>query len=348
MADCVPEPGELHRVVWPVSRDQLGVEGPTPKQARGNGWRRTSRGLYVPTTVDGTRPEQRIAEAGAVLPPYGGVTGWAALRWLGSLWFGGEWAGESMRVPLVTGSRSIRPQQGIEVSEERLSPADLIWDDGLWLTTAVRSVCFEMRYARSVRHAVQIFDMAAYADLVSRDELVDFVLAHPGWTGIPQCRDAVPFVDENSWSPMETEMRLTWVIEAGLPQPLSNVPVFDRAGRHIGTPDLLDPVAGVVGEYDGALHLAGDQRVRDVRREEAFRGVGLECFRMLSDDLSGRHQMAQRMIRARQRARWLPESTRPWTLHPPSWWVPTSTVSQRRALDEQARDRWLRLRLRAG
>ena len=39
------------------------------------------------------------------------------------------------------------------------------------------------------------------------------------------------------------------------PRPLCNVPVFDRFGQHIGTPDLLDPVAGVVGEYDGALHL---------------------------------------------------------------------------------------------
>ncbi len=55
-------------------------------------------------------------------------------------------------------------------------------------------------------------------------------------------------------------MRMIWVVDAGLPRPLCNMPIFDRHGRHIGTPDLLDPVAGVVGEYDGALHLAGEQR----------------------------------------------------------------------------------------
>jgi hypothetical protein len=147
---------------------------------------------------------------------------------------------------------------------------------------------------------------------------------------------------------MESEMRVIWVVDAGLPRPLSNMPIFDRHGRHIGTPDLLDPVAGVVGEYDGALHLAGEQRARDVRRAEEFRRVGLELFTMMSADRAEREQMAGRMRAARQRALWLPEADRAWTMVPPAWWVPTHTVEQRRALSEADRQRWLRLRLRAG
>lgn len=331
-----------------MRRDPAGRDGPTPKQARGPRWRRTSRGLYVPSEVDADRAEQRIAEAAAALPAYGGVTGWAALRWLGSPWFGGTDAATYPPVPLATGKRTIRSQSGIAVSEERLAPTDLEVADRLRVTSAVRAVCFEMRYARSLREAVRAFDMAAYSDLVTIDELVTYALEHPGWTGIPQCREAVPYLDENCWSPREVDLRMTWVVEAGLPRPLSNVPIFDRFGRHIGTPDLLDPVAGVVGEYDGALHLAGEQRALDVRRMEAFRAVGLETFTMLSSDLPRRSQMADRMIAARRRALWLPESVRAWTIVPPPWWIPTTTVAQRRALSEGDRQRWLRLRLRAG
>ena len=40
-------------------------------------YRRTSHGLYLPVDIDGSVPEQRIVEAAAVLPAYGGVTGWA-------------------------------------------------------------------------------------------------------------------------------------------------------------------------------------------------------------------------------------------------------------------------------
>lgn len=341
-------PGELHQVVWPVRRDPAGRDGPTPKQARGARWRRTSRGLYVPSEVNADRAEQRIAEAAAALPTYGGVTGWAALRWFGSPWFGGTSLGGYLPVPLATGKRTIRSQPGIAVSEERLSPLDLEVADGIRVTNAVRAVCFEMRYAQNLREAVRAFDMAAYSDLVTIDELVAYAVEHPGWTGIPQCREAVPYLEENCWSPKEVDLRMTWVVEAGLPRPLCNVPIFDRFGRHIGTPDLLDPVAGVVGEYDGALHLAGEQRARDVRRVEAFRAVGLETFTMLRSDLPRRRQMADRMITARKRALWLAESVRAWTIDPPPWWTPTTTVAQRRALSESDRQRWLRLRLRAG
>jgi hypothetical protein len=298
--------------------------------------------------VDGARVEQRIAEAAATLPAYGGVTGWAALRWSGSPWFGGEGRDGRLPVPLATGKRAIRGQPGVAVSEERLAPEDLGLSDGIRVTSAVRAVYFEMRYARTLTEAVRAFDMAAYSDLVSIDELVAYVLEHPGWTGVPRCREALPFLEENSWSPREVDLRMTWMIEAGLPRPMSNVAIFDRLGRHIGTPDLLDPVAGVVGEYDGALHLAGEQRARDVRRTEAFRAVGLEAFTMMSDDLSRPRQMADRMIAARRRALWLPETRRPWTIEPPPWWTPTTTVSQRRSLSRAERQRWLRLRLRAG
>jgi hypothetical protein len=334
-------------IVDPVRRDPAGLLGPTPKQARGRYWRRTSRGLFVPSGVDGTVPEQRIVEAAAVLPSYGGVTGWAGLRWLGAIWFDGYAGdGSTMRpVCLATAGDDIREQPGIQVSAERLAPRELLVQDGLRITDAIRSVTFEMRYARSVPAAVVAADMAMQADLVSTDELAAHALAHPGWTGAPQCREALALTNENNWSPQETlRLRLVWVLNTGLPPPLCNVPIFDRAGRHIGTPDILDEEAGVAGEYDGSFHLQGAQRARDVRREEAFRSVGLEYFTVLAADAGDGAGVVRRMQSTRARARFSATAARAWTIEKPAWWIPTETVEQRRALTADQRRRLLRNR----
>jgi hypothetical protein len=304
----------------------------------------------VPADADPGRVEQRIVEAAALIPPGGGaVTGWAALRWLGGRWFDGYTpSGQVRSVDLAMWS-DLRPQAGVSICQERLNPAEVMNVDGLPVTMPVRSVCFAMRYASNMRDAVQAFDMAAYDDLVSLAELEAYGGMVPrtglsGWTGIPQCRKATALGDENAWSPQEVVMRLIWMEDAGLPRPHTNVPIFDRRGNLIGTPDLFDEEAGVVGEYDGPHHLHRGQRARDVRREEALRSAGLEYLTMLAGDSADRRELAGRMVEARRRARWLPKSERAWTLDPPPWWVPTLTVDQRRRLTADQRRRLLRHR----
>jgi hypothetical protein len=304
----------------------------------------------VPAWTDPTIVEQRIVEAAAVVRPGAGyVTGWAALRWLGGRWFDGTTAdGDMLPVDLAM-RRYIRPQPGIAICEEGIHPSTVSVVDGLSITNAVRSVAFAMRYANNVRDAVRMFDMAAFNDLVSWEEMTAYAGMAPrlnlsSWTGMPQYRLAMNLADENTWSPQEVNMRLIWQLDAGLPRPLMNVPVFDLTGRHIGTPDLLDVEAGVVGEYNGAMHLEGARRARDVRREEAFRNVGLECFTMLAGDSANRARMAARMVAARDRARWILEGRRSWTIIPPPWWIPTVTVDQRRSLSDDQRRRLLRNR----
>ena len=50
-----------------------------------------------------------------------------------------------------------------------------------------------------------------------------------------------------------------------LPGPLYDAPIFGRNGALFSFPDLLDPVGGVVGDYDGAVHLAA-AAARDMAR----------------------------------------------------------------------------------
>ncbi|HET6626374.1 MAG TPA: hypothetical protein VFG63_08285, partial [Nocardioidaceae bacterium] len=175
-----------------------------------------------------------------------------------------------------------------------------------------------------VREATVAMDMAAAARLVSISQMRDYTDAHPGWEGVQQVRDALLLADENSRSPNETRTRLIWVLDAGFPKPLVNRPVWDLQGRLLGYADLLDPEAGVVGEYDGADHRSGRRQSKDVAREDRFRRCGLEYFKVTGPDTPP--VIVDRMITTRARAKWSAPETRGWTLEPPADWEPEMSL----------------------
>jgi hypothetical protein len=246
-------------------------------------------------------------------------------------------------VPIAMSFRTIRTQPGLHLCNERWSPGDVRVVDGLRVTTPRRSVAYEMRYAASPWQAVSRLDMAAYHDLVSIEEASAWIDSHPSYTGIEQARLGRHLADENAWSPREHLPRLLWE-GAGYPRPLTNRPLFDPSGNHIGTPDLIDPRSGVVVEYDGPLHLAAERRTSDLRREHDFREHGLEPVTMVRGDMPDTGPFLARLRAAYQRAERRPASERHWTLELPPWWVPTFTVEQRRALTDAERAIWLRHR----
>jgi very-short-patch-repair endonuclease len=96
--------------------------------------------------------------------------------------------------------------------------------------------------------------------------------------------------------------------------------VFDLRGRLLGYPDLLDVESGLVGEYDGEDHRRSLRHSHDVGREALFRRHGLEVTRATSWDLRDRSALADRVLEARARSRFLPPGARSWTLTlPPDW-----------------------------
>ncbi len=328
----------------PVRIDPHGRRGPTTAQARGRQWRRTSKGFYVPAAVSADLVEQRIVEAAHHLSDHTAVTGWAALRWCGALWFDGYVGRRRAPVELTSVQRAVRPQDGVHVCGECIPPTFRTKLDGLNVIVPVSAVAFGMRYAFDLVSAVRVFDLAAAADLVSTAELLEHLELLYHWTGIPQARTAAQLVDENAWSPAEVDVRLVWPLELGLAPPLTNRPVFDLDGRHIGTPDLLDVEAGMAVDYDGQLHLVRAQRDKDVLREDEFQGVGLHRLTLVTGDLADRSRMAARIAAARSRAPFTPAERRRWTITPPPWWVPTHTVELRRRLTATQQERFLRYR----
>ena len=115
-------------------------------------------------------------------------------------------------------------------------------------------------------------------------------------------------------------MRLCWTLDAGLPEPLVNVPVFDLGGHLLGIPDLFDDEAGLVGEYQGAIHRHRDRHRSDVHRAERFRDHGLEYLEIVGPDLDDVRTPA-RIRKVRSRALFLPPDQRRWTLEPPPGWA---------------------------
>jgi hypothetical protein len=186
--------------------------------------------------------------------------------------------------------------------------------------------------------------MACYDDVVSIDEVARYAATLNGWTGIPRCRGAIPLAVENAWSPREVDMGNVWWLDAELPRPLFNVPVFDPAGTFLGTPDLIDPEAGVVGQYNGALHLAGDRYAKDVAKDDQYRAHGLQCVTMVAGDVRDPSPFIARLRAAYDRAADIPDARKRWTLERPGWWVDTTTVAARRALTDDQRARLLRYR----
>lgn len=326
-----------------MRRDDSGRRGPTRRQLRLREFEHVGRGWWVPAGSAATT-RQRILNASVLLPEPGAVTGWAAMHWYGGTWWSGRAAdGDPRPVPLLAGAGLIRPGAGLEISQEGFGPWDIVVHEGLPVTTVLRSLVYAMRYADSARAAAVLAGMAAYDDMVDRRELTHYLAGWRARTGIPQAREASRLMQENWWSPQEAWTDLTWRLDAGLPPLRCNVPLFDRAGRHVATPDLFDEEAGLAIEYEGDVHLDARRRSLDVHREETVRALGLDVLTVRAGMHVDRALLADRMIRVRAGAvrRAVPESRRLWTTDKPAWWVSTETVAERRALTPAQRMRLL-------
>lgn len=275
------------------------VRGADPWEARGSRWRRTSRGWYVPAEVKAS-VEQRILEQAVRLPACGAITAWASLRWQGATFFDGlDPQGRELGVPVVLGGwADLGRDRLVAVSRERFWPGQIEVVADVPCARVERSVFDEMRRVGGIRRAVVAVEMARAARLTSLDMVVAYVAGCNGWTGVPVVAKSLILASEDSKSPPETYMRLNWVIDAELPPPVCNKPLFDLSGNLLGYPDLFDPVAGVVGEYDGADHLERDRRRNDAAREQRFRDHGLEYFERVRGDLAHPGLVVQRMLAA--------------------------------------------------
>ncbi len=277
----------------------------------------------MPASVDGTVPEQRVLEQAMRLRSGGAVTGWASCRMHGAAFFDGLRRDGRTLIPVPLGCsplHQVRRLPGDDLVRDILLDEEIVELHGVACTVAPRATFDAMRYSAGIREAVVALDMAAAAEITSVTQMREYVDRHPAWTGVPLAREAVALADELSRSPQESRLRLVWQLDAVRPRPLVNPPLFDLRERLLGYPDLFDPVAGVVGEYDGEDHRDALRHSSDVDRESGFRDHGLEVFRVTGPDMRDPQLVAQRIHAAYRRARYVDPARRTWTLARPSWW----------------------------
>jgi hypothetical protein len=225
-------------------------------------------------------------------------------------------------VPLALGpSGRIRRDDQVALSYEPLPPVEVVVREGVRCTTVDRATFDEIRRVRDLREAVVVMDMAAAALLTSIARMRAYLADRTGWRRASLAAEALELANEHSRSPNETRTRLIYELAAGLPRPLVNQEVWGVEGTLLGIADLLDPVAGLVGEFDGADHRSARRHTQDIRREEAFRRHGLEMFRVTGLDLREPARVVERIRFHRARALWLPPERRTWTIEPPRGWL---------------------------
>ncbi len=310
-------------VVLPVRLDPSGRLGPTRSAARGERWRRTSHGWYVPSWVDRSLPEQRVAESVPHLALGGVVTGWGALRMWGANFLDGREPHDIGLWPVTLAQgwhAAPRPGgPGLRQHQLRVGPWSRV--GGVPVHAAVPALVDEMRLAPDLAHAVVCADAARAARLVTSREMAHALADRAGWLGIAQARHAWWLSRDGVRSPPESRLRLVGH-DAGLPALLVNVPVFSLCGQFLGYPDLLDPDAGLALEYDGAGHRSLSRQRSDNLREESLRAHGMEVLRVTSLDLVRPVALGRRLLDVRARCASRAPHTRAWTLHPPPGWRP--------------------------
>jgi hypothetical protein len=278
---------------------------------------RTSRGLYVPSYVDRTLPEQRILEQSARGPVHAVVTGWAACRLHRGGFFDG--LGTDLRpipVPVNVGPRGfLAADAGVSICYGRLAAEDLAVRYGVPTVVVTRATFDAMRLTRDLREAVVVLDMMAAAGRVSVLLMVRYANRR-ATAREPFLQEAISRASEHSKSPMETRLRLIWLLDAELPSPYVNCEILDLEGHLLGEVDLLDPESGTAAEFDGAEHRRALRQAADIAKEQRLRDAGLEVARVTGPDMNDVPLVVRRLHAARARIHPVAAGDRRWVARP--------------------------------
>jgi hypothetical protein len=149
--------------------------------------------------------------------------------------------------------------------------------------------------------AVVAMDAALNAELLSRRELTDAVLAESHWVGVGDAARAANLADGRAESPLETLGRLR-IVGSGLPTPELQVGIRDARGL-VGRVDAWYEEAAVAVEFDGLVKYEAPRDGRsparvlweEKRREDRLRDLDIRVLRVVRADL----EPAWERVRAR-------------------------------------------------
>ena len=273
----------------------VGISG---RQLATDDFRQLHRGIHV-ADVGPPDLETIIRAAGLVVPADGAVGGWAAAWWHGVDRLDGNRGRVPILVCLPRAGR--RRRDGLVPFRSDLAVGDIVMRYGVRVTSPLRT-CFDL-VRRSTHRDTRVATVDAFrsAGYLTPAELVGYASDRPGWRGVGRVMPAARLSSDRTESLPESLLRLAWVADAELPEPLVNPTITDLSGRFVARVDLLDVRAGLVIEYDGAHHRRDDRRAPDNLRQQRLEELGLMVVRFAHDDLAGyRRRLVARCVRAHQ------------------------------------------------
>ena len=254
----------------------------------------------MPAGVECT-PEQRIVERAQPLPGGGAITGWANLRLRRAAYFDGRGLLVGVVVPADCHPRN---REGVRWVRRGV-PDDLEVVLGLRLLPATEALIDHMaelvRRGRP-REATVAADMCVAASLCTLAEVGDALQRRRRIASRPRVERALGLAREGSLSPPESQLRLLWMLDTAIPEPVVNRWVVDDEGRLVAVPDLLEPKSGLVVEYDGSAHAGARRRSRDAEKDDLYRELGLEPMRLTAPDMQRPLSVIDRLERGYRRA----------------------------------------------
>lgn len=185
------------------------------------------------------------------------VTGVAA-----SALHGAQWVDADTAIELVY--ECTRPPNGVIARNERIAGDEFIWRDGLFIATTARTA-FDLGRHLPRGQAIARLDALMRVQPFSSEDVLLLAKRYRGARGVKRLADALPLVDGGAESPRETWLRLLF-IDAGLPRPTTQIPIFDEYGNLLRRVDMGWEEFKVAAEYDGDQHRTSrDQYVKDQR-----------------------------------------------------------------------------------
>lgn len=262
----------------PFTIAQALAAGLTPEQLRGRAWESIARGWYRWVGL-APGPDLRLLAVTDALPAGGALAGLTAARLLGL-----DLAQPGCVEVVVPHDSGVSRRGDARVRCVQLAPGDVIWHDGLPVTSPLRT-CFDLAGRLPLVEAVVAIDMALHQGLIELCFFRDYIEERSGVAGVVGARRVVDLAEPKAESPMETRLRLL-LVRSGLPRPEAQVELHDSRGRFVGRPDLFYREARLGLEYDGENHR--DRLVSDNRRQNALQALGVRLLRYTGADLRER------------------------------------------------------------
>jgi hypothetical protein len=206
----------------------------------------------------------------------GVITGKAA-----SALHGARWVDEDTAIELIW--KNHHPPQGIITRDERFTSDQVVEINGM-AVASIHRTAFDLGRFSKRDDAVKHLDALAHATGVASEHILPFAHEYKGARWVRRLREAVALMDAGAQSPKETWLRLV-LIDAGLPRPTTQIPVYDDDGYPFAYLDIGWEDIKVAVEYDGDQHRTDrSQYVKDIARLDKLQRRGWIVIRVIAED----------------------------------------------------------------